>query len=123
MHFRFAIPFPLKFAAAIAFLPALIPVAVVMAAVDGRRKRKAAASFHCLGCERLLGTRSVPLADADFRRRMKELRRAHPFAVFRIVRTCHAICPACGRRYTFRERERDFVLEAPWPSAAAHVAT
>jgi hypothetical protein len=99
------------------FLPALIPAAIVWAAVDNRRKRKAAAAFHCLTCGRVLGVESVRIADSEFRKHMEELRRSNPFAKFRVVRTCDAICPACGTRYAFREEERTFILEARHPDA------
>jgi hypothetical protein len=116
MRIQVAIPFPIKFAAAIVFMPALIPAAIVWAAVDNRRKRKAAASFHCVTCGRILGAESVRTADSEFRRRMKALRRSSPFGVFRNVRTCDAICPACGTRYAFRHDERTFILEARHPN-------
>ena len=46
---------------------------------------------------------------------MRELMRAHPGVKFRLVRTLHAICPGCGTRYTFREHDRTFGVEPPWP--------
>jgi hypothetical protein len=117
MRFQVQIPFPIKVAAAIVFLPALIPVAIVMVAVDNRRKRKAAAAFHCLRCARVLGVESLRIADSEFRKQMDELRRSNPFTKFSIVRTCDAICPACGTRYAFRNEDRTFVLEARHPDA------
>ena len=125
MKFHLAIPFPIKAAAALVFLPVLIPVAIVMAVVDNRRKRKVAATFRCLKCGRLLGTEALRIADAEFSKHMDELRRANPGVKYRVVRTGHAICAACGARYTFLDKERTFVLEARHDTEArgeAHAA-
>jgi hypothetical protein len=76
-----------------------------------RRYRKrlefAACAFRCRSCGGILGLESLRLADnawrAYFQRRLEEHYRV------RVVRHLHAICPACGVRYTFVERERTFV--------------
>ena len=73
------------------------------------RLRRAANAFACLTCGRMLGIEALRRADKYFADYMRELRRKHPGARFRIVRTVHAICPTCGTHYTYLESERTFV--------------
>jgi hypothetical protein len=102
--------------ATVIFLPLLMPAGFLVAAVEKRRRRKAARSFPCVRCGRLLGPESVDLADKAWREHVQELLRLHPYTKFRLLQTCHAICPACGTRYTYRETERTFAVETPRPS-------
>ena len=97
----------------IVFLPVLIPIAMVDASVRGRRMRRVAETFGCVECGMPLTAEAVRWAEREWQRQMDELRRNHPGWIFRIVQTCHAICPGCGTRYTYLERERTFALETP----------
>lgn len=92
--------------------PVLIPWGLVSYGFEKRRMRKAAESFRCISCGKVLGVAALALADRVCMENMEELRERHPGVRWRIVRTLHAICPACGTKYTYRERERTFVVEA-----------
>src|SRR2546423_4243171 len=113
MHFRRTAFFWLIAPAAVVLLPALLPLGFVVIAVDKRRKQRSAAFFLCLTCGKLLGKASVQLAHDEFRAYVKELLRTHPGVKFRIVQSCHAICPTCGIRYRFQSEEQTFTVEPP----------
>jgi hypothetical protein len=72
-----------------------------------RRLRSAACAFRCHSCDGILGLESLQLADAAIRELCSE-RSGSRYRV-RFVRYLHAICPACGARYTFVERARTFM--------------
>jgi hypothetical protein len=42
---------------------------------------------------------------------MEQLKRQSPGVRFRVVRTLHAICATCGKRYTYLEEENTFIPE------------
>src|SRR5215470_17344178 len=91
------------------FLPVIIPVVALLDCVYRKRLRATACAFACLSCGGILGLESIRLADATWDEHMRELRAKYPSTRFRLVRHLHAICPACGVRYTFLEHERTFV--------------
>jgi hypothetical protein len=111
MHARRAISNFLIVVAFVVLLPVIIPAALVIAAVNKHRRRKVAQAFVCVRCREVLGPKSLEPADDEWRKDMKELRRKYPHLKIRVVRTCHAICPTCGTRYTFRDKERTFVRD------------
>jgi hypothetical protein len=74
-----------------------------------KRLEAAAGGFACLSCSRILGLESLQLADAAWRAYFNKLHEENPGCRIRVQRYVHAICPACGTRYTFLERERAFV--------------
>ena len=92
-------------------MPVLIPLAIVGATIGDRRKRRAAEAFRCTQCGKLLGAKSVRLADEESRKHFEEMRDRYPLARFRIVKTCHALCATCGMRYSYLPKERTFVPE------------
>jgi hypothetical protein len=118
MRARDIVLISLMMIATVVLLPLLIPAGFVVVALENRRRRKAARSFSCVRCGKLLGAESVELPDEAWREHMSELRRLHPFTKFRVVQTCHAICPACGARYTYYQAERTFALETARPGTA-----
>jgi uncharacterized Zn-finger protein len=87
-------------------IPVLLPFGLALAVLHRHRIRSVARRFPCTGCGRMLGPEAVRVADAEWDRRMRELRAQHPNTKFRIVRDLHAACPVCGRRYRFVEKER-----------------
>jgi len=91
------------------FLPVIIPVVALLDCVYRKRLRAAACAFACLSCGGILGLESIRLADAEWDEHLRELREKYPSTRFRLVRHVPAICPACGVRYAFLERERTFV--------------
>jgi len=91
------------------FLPVIIPVVALLDRAYRKRLRAAACAFACLSCGGILGLESIRLADAEWDERLRELREKYPSTRFRLVRHVRAICPACGVRYAFSERERTFV--------------
>jgi hypothetical protein len=91
------------------FLPVIIPVVALLHLAYRKRLRATACVFACLSCGGILGLESIRLADAAWDEHIRELRAKHPSIRFRLVRHLHAICPRCGVRYTFLERERTFV--------------
>jgi len=97
-------------------MPLWIPAAFLLRAVDKYRLRKAAKFFACVSCGRILGLDALARPDEEWSEHVRELRRQHPGVRFRLERTVHAICPTCGTRFGFREKERTFVLEDPSPS-------
>ena len=99
------------------FLPVALPVAVVLTILDDRRMRAAARKFVCLSCGSNLGEEAIRLADEAWRLHFSETRANNPGVRFRIerrriVRHLRAICPHCGARYGYVERERIFVAIA-----------
>ena len=95
------------------FFPLWFPLLIISVKRDERRLRQVAESFACLKCGAVLGVAGIELANQAVAAAMDELRRQHPDCRFRVVRTLHAICPACGTRYTFLENERTFAIEQP----------
>ncbi len=98
-------------------LPVGLPVAAVLTILDDRRMRAAARKFVCLSCGSCLGGDAIRLADEAWRRDFSETRANYPGVRFqlerrRIVRHLRAICPHCGARYGYVERERTFVAIA-----------
>jgi hypothetical protein len=73
----------------------------------------AARTFACLSCGGILGLEALRLADTAWSEHVHELREKHPFVLFRLVRNVHAICPTCGARYAYVERERTFAPVNP----------
>ena len=90
-------------------LPVIIPVVALLEFAYRKRLRTAACAFTCLSCGGILGLESIRLGDAAWAEHLRELREKYPPTRFRLVRHVHAICPACGARYAFSERERTFV--------------
>jgi hypothetical protein len=93
----------------VAFLPVIIPVVALLECIYRKRLRAAACAFACLSCGGILGLESIRLADAEWGEHLRKLREKYPSTRFRLVRHFRAICPACGVRYAFSERERTFV--------------
>ena len=90
-------------------LPVIIPVVALLDRVYRKRLRAVACAFACLSCGGTLGLESIRLADAQWDEHLRELREKYPSIRFRLMRHVRAICPACGVRYAFLERERTFV--------------
>ncbi len=106
----------LLMAVLIAILPVLLPFVFIQQAIHDRRVRRAAEAFACLRCGAILGTRAVMLADQEFGRRMAQLRRDHPNIKFRMFRTLHALCPVCGQKHCYLEKQRTFILTPDSPA-------
>jgi hypothetical protein len=79
--------------------------------------RRAAETFGGLECRMPLTAQAVRWADREHREHLDALRRTHPNGIFRIVRTCHAICRGWGTGYKYPARERTFARDAPRPHA------
>ncbi len=99
------------------FLPVALPVAAVLTLLDDRRMRAAARRFVCLSCGSNHGEEAIRLAGEAWRQHYSEMRANNPNVRFRIerrriVRHLRAICPRCGARYGYVERERTFVAIA-----------
>jgi RNase P subunit RPR2 len=116
MHARRTIPIPLMVVGFVVLLPAIIPAAIMLAALQKHRLRKAAKSFVCVNCGRVLGTGALARADEAWSEHMRELMRQHPGVRLRMLRTVHAICLGCDTCYRFREKERTFFVEEPRPA-------
>jgi hypothetical protein len=93
----------------VVFLPVIIPVVALLDHIYRKRLRAAACAFACLSCGGILGLEAIRLADAQWEEHLRDLREKYPSIRFRLVRHVHAICPGCGVRYAFLERERTFV--------------
>ena len=96
-------------------VPLLLPVVAVAGCVRGAaraRQRAAANRARCVAYGAALGTPAVRRADEDWRRYMTEALGRQPGVKLRLCRTCHAVCPACGARHTYRSTNRRFVAEA-----------
>jgi len=91
------------------YLPAIIPVVALLDLAYRKRLKAAGCAFACLSCRGILGFESIRLADTAWAEHMRELGAKYPSTRFRLVRHLHAICPRCGARYAFLERERTFV--------------
>jgi predicted RNA-binding Zn-ribbon protein involved in translation (DUF1610 family) len=111
MRVRHTISIPLMAVGFILLLPVIIPVAGLQNAVYKRRLLKAANAFACVNCGRILGPDALCRADEVWSEHVRELMRQNPGMRFRMIRTVHAICPGCGTRYTFREKERTFSVD------------
>jgi hypothetical protein len=98
-------------------LPVALPVAVVLTILNDRRMRAAVRKFACLSCGSNLGEEAIRLADEAWRQHFSEARANNPGVRFRIerrriVRHLRAICPHCGARYGYVERDRTFAAIA-----------
>jgi hypothetical protein len=89
-------------------LPVILPLVLVLQALDYRRMRSAARKFPCLSCGSHLGAEAIRLADEAWQQYFSNMRANNPTIRFRIVRHLRAICPRCGRRYDFVEPQRTF---------------
>jgi hypothetical protein len=92
----------------ILLLPLILPVAFVLHAIYLHRLRSAASRFACIACGQVLGKESLRLADAEWAKRMQEMRIKYPGVMLRVVRDVHAICSKCGKQYRFLEQTRRF---------------
>ena len=99
----------------VVFLPVVLPVVAILAILDDRRMRAAARKFVCLSCGSYLGSEAIRLANEAWEQYFSKKRANNPGVRFqmerrRVVRHLRAICPYCGARYGFVERERTFVV-------------
>ena len=116
---------PVAMAVLMVFAYIGIPLGFVVLAVEAHRVRKAARAFACVRCGKTLGWAAVRRGNRTHLAERRARERARPWGFFRSrPRTLHAICTACGTRYTFFADERTFRIEADGDSAtgAAGVA-
>lgn len=102
----------------VVFLPVILPVVAVSQWLSQWRMRAAARMFACPACGAVIGIEALRLAEEAWGHHMAEMHRENPGVRFRrspqrIVRHLNAICPHCGARYQFVERERTFVAIGP----------
>ena len=110
---RLLVPLPavaVVVAVAILLLP-VVAVAGCVRRVARARLRAAANRARCVACGAALGTPAVRRADEEWRRYVAAARGRRPGVKLRLCRTCHAVCPACGARHTYRPGDRTFVAE------------
>ena len=105
--------------------PVLITYGAIMSLVAYRRKIKDANAFHCPDCGNIVGKEGLRLADKEWPERKAALQDKHPRIKFghatepHIVRWLHAICPVCGKRFSYLNMTRRFKPELK----AAHEKT
>jgi hypothetical protein len=95
-------------------LPVILPVIAILQALYYWRMRAAAGKFTCLSCGSYLGSEAIRLADEAWTQFLSGKGANNPGVRFlrrkpRTVRHLRAICPLCGARYDFAERERTFI--------------
>ncbi len=93
-------------------LPITLPASILLHLRYKRRLRKLARSESCLNCGEILGLEALRLADAEWSAHVAELRKQKPGVLLRLVRRLHAICPNCGTRYKYSERQHAFTIMA-----------
>lgn len=96
----------------ILLLPVIIPISVFLHVRYKRRIRKLVQITACQSCGKILGLEAMRLADAEWTAYVRELHEKNPGTRFRLVRLLHAICPNCGTRYTYFEKENRFRIKA-----------
>jgi hypothetical protein len=96
-------------------LPVTLPIALFSGQQDDRRRHITVRNFPCLTCGKLLGERSLELADAAWAHTLEQWRQweqEHPGVRFRRAsRTIDAICPHCGQPHRYDLKSRQFVLD------------
>jgi len=96
-------------------LPIALPLALIIIWIHHRRSfnalRVSAKATLCTKCGNILGSESLRLADAEWKKHVRTLMAKYPFVRFRIARTLHAICSHCGARYTYFEKTKTFAPE------------
>ena len=93
----------------VVLLPVVVAAVGLSVARNVRRMRAAASRFSCRTCGAVLGAQALRRADEVWAAHMRELRGKYPAVRWRVVRHVHAICPACGARYRWHERDGAFV--------------
>ncbi|MEJ2123395.1 MAG: hypothetical protein P8Y67_04970 [Alphaproteobacteria bacterium] len=102
----------------VVFLPVIIPVVAVSHWLSRRRMQAAARVFACPACGAVIGAEAIQLAEEAWGSHMAELQGRNPGIRIRrnpqrITRHLHVICPHCGARYQFIEREKTFTAIGP----------
>lgn len=96
-------------------LPICLPIALGEMKRDDRRRRRVVRSFPCLHCGKILGERSLELADQAWSRILDQRQQSEQTNLTersqRIVRTLDAICPHCGHPHHFDPKLRRFVQD------------
>jgi hypothetical protein len=100
----------------VVLLPIIIPIAIILNELRGRRLRKTARTFVCVRCGRVLGTEALARAREVESEHSRELMRRYPNKIFRIAPLVDAVCLGCNTWYRFRDRERTFVVKEPLAS-------
>lgn len=95
----------------IPLLPIILPLVSFLQNREDRRKRALAEKFRCLNCNQILGGTALELADKEWFEYVEQLHRDNPGMRFRLNRILDAVCPTCGERYTYREKENSFTRE------------
>lgn len=93
-------------------LPIIVPVACILHLLRKHRLRKLVLTATCQTCGKTLGLEALRLADVECSALVAELHKQHPLARLCLVRTLHAICPHCGTRYTYFEKDNEFRIKA-----------
>ncbi|MEJ2117354.1 MAG: hypothetical protein P8Y36_05385, partial [Alphaproteobacteria bacterium] len=102
----------------VVFLPVILPVVAVSQWLSQWRMRAAARIFACPACGAVIGVEAIRLAEEAWGSHMAELQGRNPGIRIRrtpqrITRHLHVICPHCGARYQFIEREKTFTAIGP----------
>src|SRR5271167_2393529 len=91
--------------------PFVIPGMIISQVVRRGQLRRKVLSSSCENCGSNLGAKALQLADHESMRAFKEWKAKFPNARFRMVRTVHAVCAACGAKHTYFEKTRILALE------------
>ena len=92
--------------------PILILAAIVMDCLNGLRMRKAAKIFRCEKCGQVLGLDGLALGEEVWSAELRDIiSNSPPDERLRVVRSVHAVCPKCGERYFWRERDQSFRVD------------
>ncbi len=92
--------------------PIIVPYFLIENAFADRCRKRDAENFCCAQCGNVLGRASIAKADEYWREHVRDLHKRFPGSRFRLVRNVWAICTECGARYSYRTKDRTYVLQS-----------
>ncbi len=104
-------------------LPVIIPLITLLAALDERHRKSAAASTRCIRCGLILGIAAVEKADEMYAAYVAVIKsKSWPSRVRLVERRLHAVCTGCGAQFGYNGKHRSFyVLERDEIDVPRHV--
>jgi predicted RNA-binding Zn-ribbon protein involved in translation (DUF1610 family) len=100
-------------AAFLVLLPILLPIAAIQNQMRNRRILKLARNLDCASCGARLGAEAIQLAAQHWAAIMARHQAMYPGTKLRLVRDVDAVCPHCGREYSYRDVDRSLILKLP----------
>jgi YgiT-type zinc finger domain-containing protein len=98
-------------AAFLVLLPIMLPVAVIQNQMRNRRILKLARDLDCASCGARLGAEAIQLGAQRWAAIVTRHHALYPGTRLRLVRDVDAVCPRCGREYSYQDADRSLILK------------